>query len=277
MTTNQESNTTTTVFNPPDNNDCNPSEEAVLKAQKEVTLRRAQPGQCAACGRKFGKTHYELGAAMGVGINWPIFYCDRAIQLIQKLDEAPRGDAPKWMAECPMLYRRIKPGARNQFPRIDWERYDLVQKWDPNSRMGLAINGDSGAGKSTAIWHLMLRLERQGIRWHLLDPGALSKHYFESVRARAVDELVEKLVKVPVLALDDMGKSLTTEGMGAFVFDLINRRCEQLQPIVLTTRFTSQTLGERFPDDRTKGDDIARRINDYCTPIRFRLGGKGVK
>lgn len=253
---------------------CSPTVHDVIEARpKTRTGVGCTPGQCAICGHKFEHTHIESGM-----FRMEKYYCARALKFVEEssriMEREEEGERSKWKRECPGLYRQIKPAYRQDFPRIDWPKYDRCMKWDPKAQRGLVMVGESGSGKSTTLWHLMLRLEREGIGWSVYDGQKLSEAYFKAVRAGKVDELLQMMLKRPVLALEDFGKSVITEGTGAFIFDLINKRTENLMPIVMSTRFDGDTLPGRFVDDHTKGGDIVRRLNDYCEIAPFFLEGK---
>ena len=259
---------------------CTPTPDDVMQARKRTNAERlgntkCTPGVCVICGHCFAETHHHIGEE-GEPFHMKVanLYCDNALNLVDEADKLEANYRTKWDRQCPPLYRKIKPISRKLYPRIDWKQYDLSMKWDPASSKGLVIVGESGAGKSTTLWHLMLRVERARVNWRLYCGSKLTQAFFAAVKSRSVDALLEELATVPVLAFDDFGKSLITEGLGAFVFDLINRRTEYDLPIIMTTRFTGKNLHTRFSDDHTKGHDIARRLNDYCDVNTFRLFGK---
>lgn len=262
----------------PHSHDCNPTVHDVIEARaKTRTGVGCRPGECAICGRDLGDPYIRVGEGP-LAFNMVRYYCSRAMDLA---DESSRvmlreeqSETSQWKRQCPALYRRIKPALRQDFPRIDWEKYDECMRWDWQAGKGLVMVGPSGSGKSTTLWHLMLRLERLNVPWSVYDGARLSDAYFKAVRANEVDALVQRLVDRPVLALEDFAKNVITEGTGAFIFDLINKRTEALKPIVMTTRFNSKTLPSRFADDPTKGYDIARRLNDYCWVQAFRMNGQ---
>ena len=256
---------------------CDPTAQDVLDARRKISANKCTPGQCAVCQKDLGKTHDDLGM-----FQLPIHLCDRARGLIDAAEEPEVKEqierkkalaAEKWHKACPPLYKKIKPSNKAAAPKIDWESYAKAMAWDPKGGKGLVMVGDSGAGKSTTLWHLMLRLTRERYKWEVYSGGRLSKAYFADLQGGSVELLTSKLASIPILAFDDFGKGLITEGLGAMIFDVINHRTEQGLPIIMTTRFTGQTLPARFKDDRTKGDDIARRLNDYCEVQTFRLQG----
>ena len=261
---------------------CSPTVEEVMEAKTLVRQSRStnngiEPGVCAVCRRKLTESHRSVGSLAGVEINFPVYFCDSAEVLLDDAEELENNrKRSQWMRECPPLYRSIKPEHREKYPRIDWDQFDRVMRWRPEMGMnrGIVMIGDSGSGKSTALWHLMFWLGKQGTKWAVYDGGKLSEAFFGAVARSDVMNLTESLVRIPVLALEDFGKGRLEGAISAFIFDVINRRTEQGNPIIMTSRFTSETLPERFRDDRTKGHDIARRLNDYCEPIAFRLGGQ---
>jgi DNA replication protein DnaC len=260
------------------NNQCAPTAKQVLDARREIKHGKCNPGQCAICKGGLPEEYHDLGM-----FKFPIHLCDRAAKLIDEAETLEAAEAieqrqaiaaEKWHNDCPPLYKKLKPAQRQEFPKIDWDSYAKAMKWNPKGDKGLVMAGESGAGKSTTLWHLMLRLTRESHKWEVYSGGRLSKAYFSDMNGGSIERLTDKLASIEILALDDFGKGIITDGLGAMLFDVINRRTEQGMPIVMTTRFTSRELPARFKDDQTKGQDIARRLNDYCEVQTFRLNVK---
>lgn len=249
-----------------ENSECNPTVEAVVESLKTKTIVDCKPGICRVCNRQLPEAYHVVD-----NFKWPIFACDKASELYEEAKAKAmiaRGEN-EWHKQCPALYRNINPTLRQRYKRIDWAKYDLAIQWRPGDK-GLFLFGDSGSGKSTALWHLLKSLCEIGTKWAIFSGKELSERYFAAVKTNEVDLLTKQLVDIPLLALDDFGKDVISEGVSSFLFDLMNQRFEQLKPIIGTTRFNSKTLPERFAaHDRTKGEDLSRRIQDYCKIYAF--------
>lgn len=267
--------------------ECNPTVEdvaaAILELRQSPGYERQQsvfcteePGICRTCKKRLPQTHSDVGFELdGVTVRFPIFWCPKSEAIFDEAHKLVdlRERENQFNKACPALYRNISsaPEHRPNYQRIDWRAYDAVQGWQHDAGKGIFLRGDSGAGKSTAMWHKLRALDKAFVRWEVYSGQALSKAYFNTIdQGRgARDQLFKRMTTVDVLALDDFGKDLMTDGPSGFLFDVMNARFEHCLPILATTRFDSQTLPTRFEHDRTKGDDLVRRIQDYCRVIAF--------
>lgn len=89
------------------------------------------------------------------------------------------------------------------------------------------------------------------------------KHY----RREDVDVWLEEAGTIPILFFDDFGKLKMTERAEVELFGLIERRCANELPIIVTTNDTGDTLASRMSDNR--GPAMIRRLREFCEPVQF--------
>lgn len=184
------------------------------------------------------------------------------------MEGKPSTAISRWELECPKLFKNIvnkpEPGTG-----INWDSYHQVEKWTENRR-GLYITGPSGSGKTASIWALYKNLEQSSTETTLTASTALSMTL--SKAAKNMDNSdIDKLSTVPVLMIDDLGKEKFNETTTTKLFEVINRRYQELLPLIVTSRYTGKKLEERFEvsQDKNLAKDISRRIGESVKPLKF--------
>lgn len=177
---------------------------------------------------------------------------------------------PKWDKECPFKFKEIirKPDTLNT--NIDWDAYNLVKAWEYSSK-GMYIQGDSGLGKTTAIWHLYKNIENKtGTPPLLIKTIDLARRLAKAAKEMD-DSQVKWFSRYKVLILDDLGKEKITPSFATQLFDLIDSRYESNRPTIITTKYMGGNLISRFAEcgDDSTGNDIIRRLADTCDSIKF--------
>ena len=217
----------------------------------------------------------------------PIF-CERPVELIANvcdicvlLVDDHYGDgvkkakvesemSPKWDELCPLKFKAIVESFDPTGSKIDVPSYEIVSQWI-YSRKGMYITGDSGLGKTAALWNLFRRLERQTGK----APKFIKATHLARQLARAAkdseDNPIKWLSRYKVLIIDDLGKEKITTSFSAQLFDVIDARYENHRPTIITTKFGGKALMQRFTEkgDDSTGNDIVRRLADSCKSVHF--------
>ena len=164
---------------------------------------------------------------------------------------------------CPKLYQATDP------TRLPKRELAEAMRWAYGSR-GLILLGDTGLGKTRVAWSLIKRVLTEDakevtFRWFdCIGFGHdIAKHY----RAEDAEVWLERMAKVDLLFLDDLGKLKLTERAEVELFGLIERRCAAELPIIVTTNDTGDSLAARMTDNR--GPAMIRRLREFCDPIHF--------
>ena len=199
----------------------------------------------------------------------PSTVCDSCMELVRQAYSATTAEeiisaTPKWDERCP---ERLKPVVLGEIrPRpIDWAAYGQANDWTPAESKGMALMGDQGSGKTTALWSIFRRLEQQGLNPILL--GSLEMGRILGEAARDI-KAVSWMHRCRVLMIDDLGKERASPGVASLFWEVLNERYNKNLPIIVSSRFTGEEFEKRFGEEHL-GQDIRRRMNELCRPIRF--------
>ena len=121
------------------------------------------------------------------------------------------------------------------------------------------ITGDNGTGKTHLASAIALRLLREGKRPRMLTGIDLTLELQATYGTSGSEvEAMERLCGYDVLVIDDLGKEPPTDWALSRLFAVVNRRYEQLAPMVVTTNYSRGKLIERLG---RKGDaDTAKAL-----------------
>jgi DNA replication protein DnaC len=112
---------------------------------------------------------------------------------------------------------------------------------------GLVLWGDVGRGKTHLLVALVRELVlRKGVSARFVEFSHLLadlKAGFDTGRGAA--ELLDPLVKVDVLAIDELGKGRNTEFESTVVDELVSRRYNAMRPILATTNYAAERASGR--------------------------------
>ncbi len=233
-------------------------------------------GLCKGCARSIDATP-TTAEVLDTLIELPSTVCPECMTLVRDfynggLDaETPSASpTPKWDENCP---DRLKPVILGEVrpPVIDWAAYDRVRAWSPEaSPKGLALIGDEGSGKTTAMWALFRELESQGLAPILL--GSLEMGRVLGTAARDIRD-VGWMARCRVLMIDDLGKERASPGIASLFWEVLNERYNRNLPLIVSSRFKGEDFVARFGEPYL-GEDIRRRMNSLCAPVMFSLQGQ---
>ncbi|AEF18939.1 MULTISPECIES: ATP-binding protein [unclassified Hydrogenobaculum] len=122
---------------------------------------------------------------------------------------------------------------------------DYVNKFKENSGKGLFLIGPPGVGKTYLSVFLLLYLEEKykikglfyDVRTLIVDLKALigKDRYAENMNS--YDKFLTKIIKSPILVLDDLGSEVLTDYNRDLITYIISSRYNDMRPIVITTNF----------------------------------------
>ncbi|MFG2115585.1 ATP-binding protein [Streptomyces sp. NPDC048718] len=138
----------------------------------------------------------------------------------------------------------------------------------------LLLWGPTGAGKTHEAYGAIRALTAAGcgVRWHKTTAADL----YGSMRARGGHDpeyLLRRIVRMPLLLLDDLGAAKSSEWTEEITFRLLNWRCEHRLPTIVTTNLApvrTPQMDPRQPVLRDKvGDRVLSRLSGMCTPVHL--------
>lgn len=197
--------------------------------------------------------------------------------------EGPR--APRKRCRCQVLPERLRrfndagiparhaTSTRSTFlpTRDNKEAFKAVNAWltdfEPNrENRGLVLWGDVGRGKT----HLLVAMVRDLV----IDHGVTARftefsHLLAAIKAgfdrgEGMSASIDPLVRVDVLAIDEIGKGLNTDFERAVIDELISRRYNAAKPIVGTTNFApgpATGVVTANAADPSRGPALADRVD----------------
>jgi DNA replication protein DnaC len=137
---------------------------------------------------------------------------------------------------------------------------------------GLLLTGAPGTGKTATLYAMLTdALESEAVedfefvksvRFFRL---AKSKHLSDEARTEFVT-LFNRMVRVQLLAMDDIGTEVISEGAQENVFELLDARLENWRFTALTTNCTPAQLAHTFGKNSEK---MARRMNQFFLTVNF--------
>lgn len=147
------------------------------------------------------------------------------------------------------------------------DRFRRVMAWQQGPK-GLVLHGPSGRGKSRCLWALLERLfVEDAVQVRCIRVTAFARAMSDHDRNFA-EGLLRSLIRVPVLALDDVGKEPATERWEASLIELLDARTVAKRPVLVTTNYAGDKLVTRFRDPNT-GEAVVRRLREFCDPVAF--------
>jgi hypothetical protein len=230
-------------------------------------------GICKGCGTEIDTTPTQIDVA-GSQIPIPVTVCEPCMGLVRSHYATETQEAetvsktPKWDEKCPerlmpVILGTIAPNS------IDWPAYRQVKEWNVDANKGMALIGDQGSGKTTALWALFRELELVGINPILLNSVEMGRILGEAARDI---KAVTWMYRCRVLMIDDLGKERASPGVASLLWEVLNERYNRNLPVIVSSRFRGDDFEKRFSEPHL-GEDIRRRMNALCAPIRFTVQG----
>jgi hypothetical protein len=149
----------------------------------------------------------------------------------------------------------------------------IASTWTPDGK-GLVIHGTTRKGKTRTAWYLAKRLYDESPyanRFLFLTMFDLEVRLVSAWGTHSWDKEMTKMVNVPLLYLDDLGKEKMTDRMASVLFALIDQRTQNKRSTIITTNLTGDQLLERFHDKETGNAFVARLKDDN---LFYRAGVK---
>lgn len=199
----------------------------------------------------------EPHAIGGAATGWRRALAERGIDLPEAgpVDDAPRPDEPghpeyhrgvrrefalaRWLTAVPPRYRNAQPTA--QHPAITaWA--DQVAA-DADQARSLLLTGGTGTGKTHQAWAaLRMIAEAAPVRYEIIATTAADMYALlrPGGSPRGEKAELDRLARIPILLLDDLGSAKASEWVEETTYRLINERYNACRPTVFTSNYPSQ-------------------------------------
>ncbi len=208
---------------------------------------------------------------------------------------APIADTPKAIPALEAAQLRIPRDYREaqvEHPAVaEWVRTiadsavghaasPLIPHWGtPGQReithgRSLLLWGSTGAGKTHQAYAAIRSLTAAGcgVRWYATTAADL----YGEMRARGgadPEYLLRRIVRIPLLLLDDLGAAKASEWNEEITFRLLNWRAQNQLPTIVTSnlppvRMPGMASGQPVLRDKV-GDRVLSRLSGMCTPVHL--------
>ena len=231
-----------------------------LKSNQELSPTIPRDGEartCVDCGQSFPKAVlFALG-----GIHYRCRACTEK-HTTKAGTEQSRGLIERWKSICPATFQETD---KTRLPRL--AIHETVMAWEYGPT-GLLLHGLTALGKSRAAWEIVKREFMAGKSFDVLNSFAGLE--YASLYASKPEKIHSWLVRkanVDLLLLDDVFKVKITDSFEAAVFAIIDRRVENLRPVICTMNDSAETLSARISPDRS--GPLLRRLRESCLEIAF--------
>jgi hypothetical protein len=190
---------------------------------------------------------------------------EKAIQSEEeKWEETVKANREKlFWEEIPPLYQGTDPS------RLREDVLHAINTYTYNPT-GLGIIGVSGAGKTRAAVMLLHRLHTQNrsvcfIKATEITLVARDRYSDEPTIKNLATGRIARFYKSDVILIDDIGKGRLTPTAEELLFDVIDRRNENMLPTLWTSNMNAKGLQQAFSEDR--GDALIRRLREFTKVI----------
>lgn len=179
--------------------------------------------------------------------------------------------------------RRVKELRRAGFPESQMEQWTFENSDSPNSQYsliakryvanfaqmradgkGLLLFGDVGVGKTFLAACIVNALINQGVPCLMTNFARLTNTLSGMFEGK--QEYIDKLNSFPLVVIDDLGAERDTEYVGEIVHNIIDSRCREGLPLIITTNLDGKEL-ENPKDIRKRR--IYSRLFEMCIPVKF--------
>ena len=143
---------------------------------------------------------------------------------------------------------------------------EKVLAWQFNPR-GIIAHGDTGTGKTFAMYALIKNLIRENIRVRCLTEYDFSLGVAEAQSKFELPHFVQSFYFNGVLFIDELGQVKLSEQAEASLMDVIDKRIGRKLPTLFTSNYTGVALENRFEPNRAK--PVVRRIREFSEAIHF--------
>lgn len=178
-----------------------------------------------------------------------------------KRDKAFRETIPPLYRETDREHAGIRPVFR-----------DAAEQWDFDGPRGLGLIGASGGGKTRLLFGCLMRAHERGRTCDWISHNTFSKLVISAFSdgdpeaRRAANERLERLARVDVLLIDDLGKAPSSERCDAELEELIETRGTWSRPTLWSANGGGAWLVGRFSADR--GEPLVRRLAEFSTVVK---------
>ena len=165
----------------------------------------------------------------------------------------------RWSLET-FPYNRQPGVKRKQIQAL--AELDFVAK-----RENLVLIGPTGVGKTGLACGILLKALQNGLRCQFIRAQDLFDEMYASLADRSTRRLVNRLARLDVLLIDEMGYANLKPEQANVFFKLMEERYHQRSTIITTNLAYEEWAG--FLGNKTMVDALLSRVRHYCHTVRI--------
>ena len=200
-------------------------------------------------------------------------YCGKPVEPEWEWDDWITSDLHN---DCKSLLMRFKAiGIDERFWKLpefkieegNKKAYEATQDFIKNKGKGLFLFGPAGTGKTHLAVMVAQEIDEE-VRFVKIPKLLLSLKANFDGKGWENEQIIERLAKIPVLILDDLGAEKASEWVAETLYILIDERYGNMKPTVFTSNYSASELADRL------GDRIVSRIMEMCRVIEIKTTDK---
>lgn len=181
-------------------------------------------------------------------------------------------DIPKELKEAKM--KEIYMEDKNRFETIKWIK-NFIENYETDKHMkGLFLSGNFGCGKTYLIAAMLNELAKRNVKSGIIFwPDFLRN--LKSKFTSDYEEQIEKIKKLPILCIDDIGaETTTTWSRDEVLCPIVQYRMQEHLPTFFTSNLDYKTLEQHFSVtkdgvEKVKARRIIERIIQLTEPLEM--------
>ena len=145
--------------------------------------------------------------------------------------------------KIPPIYQETNPN----HPGLNYRAKSEIMSWNKNKGKGLWVVGDTRTGKTRSVCLLIKELTSQGNDVSCFFHGSFGDEILEVIRSeKSFRAWKSKIMRAPILFIDDLFASKQTERTEATLFDILDARITYKRPTIITTQLTGKEARPLF-------------------------------
>ncbi|MFD8404637.1 ATP-binding protein [Streptomyces anulatus] len=165
----------------------------------------------------------------------------------------------RWESATPPRYRR----ADATHPDVQAWADDVAT--DPDTAGSLLLTGTTGTGKTYQAYGALRRIAAAGPRVYEIRATTAADMYGllrPKGSERGTEEELKRLVRVPLLVLDDLGSAKASEWTEEITYRLINERYNACRPTLYTSNLPARAANGAPDLTSALGERIVSRLSE---------------
>lgn len=134
-------------------------------------------------------------------------------------------------------------------------------------RENLVFIGPTGVGKTGLACGILLKALQNGMRCQFIRAQDLFDEMYASLADRSTRRLVNRLARLDVLLIDEMGYANLKPEQANVFFKLMEERYHQRSTVITTNLAYEEWAG--FLGNKTMVDALLSRVRHYCHTVRI--------